>query len=291
MKNEIIEDREESLDELVVRARQDSELKRIIASGSAGNYRLKLEWERDFAEDIQDLSWTSDDQHIAVATTTHLRFRPVRDSTNHSSLSANVHAEKGICANAMAVCPYKKSMDHYLIYASGLECVYQIFSPQFKLIQSTTRESEKEIKAISFNSDGSKVLFSIDNGFEALSIEYNAGIWRFKKTDITVDGETTKACYFEDDKIICAYGNKIVCYDSELKRMEKEIDLDGKIVDFSVSDENLAIATTNPDMVRMVDDRLSGEWQQKTSKIAYSNKGDRIAIAEGPNVIVYRFEK
>jgi hypothetical protein len=294
----LLEDKEQSLDELVVRARSDSALKKLLEAGEKtpdpvlAEAGFTLAWQGFFGRyKITDFSWSSDDKYIAAATGKGILCCEVNSSTN--GFVKSFENAKELCSNAevLEFCPFVGfEKNHYLFSSENDKVVMSIYSPDFKLFaqDSIHLEHENMVKAISFSKTGGDVAITTDTGFEVYSIAPSP-------TNISVNGKThsmelvsaTKTGYI-NDKFLVAVEERLDPYNYDLESEGKSIWFDSDILDFSVQGVHLAVAMK--DKVGLLDFRtdLAHFKQEDVSGIAYSHKGDRLAVSFGANIWVYR---
>jgi hypothetical protein len=112
MTTKLIEDREQSLDELVKRARSDRALQDLINNpGPAKEVALHFVSSYDFDAPINSVAWSPDDTHLAVATENKLYVRQIERNVEKLNKAVNARCA---CFN-----PHVNKQSQYLFYASG----------------------------------------------------------------------------------------------------------------------------------------------------------------------------
>jgi WD40 repeat protein len=296
MRTEIIEENEESLDDLVVRARNDSFVKRMI-DREKRIIKAFPSWQGYFGENVCDLSWSADDKSLAVATKSQITFRPVNDSTNRSNYRHDKHFMQ-VSADAIGILPQQNDARYFIFYAIDNRLKYLSLSDKFETIDEGQEKFTNiaKIEAISFQPKKGYVVLTTNRGFHSFGVYINGFTGSinlgYKDRELGVRG-AIKAEKLESGNFAVAVENDIEYYDSirfhdKLCKSVEELFFDSPILDISAHKDNLAIALNE----RFVVNGYEYPWDNREliSKIRYSNKGDRVAVAFGANIWVYGVE-
>jgi WD40 repeat protein len=286
MKNRIIEDNGENLDELVKRARKDSELKRIMRGeipAKQFSYIHDLICETRFNENVVDFDWGPDGDYMIVATEKKVHIRHL--ATNRDKRVDAVRVDTIAFSPKRVV---KNESHYYAVYGRKNVLVLKIFADNdFEMIQSTKLfpEYANEIYSAAFSSDGNYLVVCTDWGQEVFHLGYQ-GNWvaHQKLNKIQWPGPRKVAFDKRTGYFGFADENKIFYYNKDLSATRDPDEFPADVIDLSFGCDD---AVAFKDYVALSHNKIE---HKGVSGIAFNNRGDKLAVSAGREIFVYKIK-
>jgi hypothetical protein len=299
MKTKIITpDGEQSLDDLVKRARSDSVLKELIKGEKEPeqNHELYLHMEQEFAHNVVDFSWSPEDS-FAVATEKEIELGYYQHSTSGFRRDWILPKKTmKTSTNTVAFFPCTGQDNDYFVHstkdASRLKTI--IFDSDFNVIKRGYHKTSGLIRAVSIADTGDDepvgfLLIGTDKGLEGSFMGINPDridIGRPSYGDLP----GIKSIWYDNSKLMyrISIGKNVVNYDFALNNKGGQWNFGSEVLDFSIHDDYVAIALkdklkfSRPDEPRDMTLPFKGIVKAKFNKDA-----TKLAVAFGKNLHVY----
>jgi hypothetical protein len=295
MKTEIIPDSEENLDELVVRARSDSELKRILRGEKLP---VNYEWSQCVDAIASCMSMSPDDKVLAYVPAGGLLMKNI-DLEKKDLTHFPFPCEK---CDALDFYPFKVNTDgvrivpetYMLAVALREELHLSFFSEDYKEWKQVYTGIGEDVKDLAFSKDGK---------YLAIAYPEQLRVFKFCNTSMTVREEiysedvVLKAVAFGDKKLFGAAANNVTIYgwhvqDNQTKKINS-FQIPGNVTDIAVHENGLCVSTWNSPQEEShtgVYDMFSGRYLKEIGFGIKFAAGKKIGASSDENNMITVYE-